>query len=80
MGLIPSSEHIMIYIISDKHRQTEFQRHLPDNPLEVEWNQAQHSCLPDWPNGKPIWVLLDLLYEKAQPKQQNDTINDITRQ
>lgn len=55
-------------------------QHLPDVLLEVEWNQVQHNCLPDWPIVKPIWVLPDLLHEQVEPRQSNNMMNDTTRQ
>lgn len=48
--------------------------YLPDLHLEVEWNQVQHSCLPDWPNGKPILVLPGLIPEQVEPRRQHDMI------
>lgn len=48
--------------------------HLPDLQPEVERIQAQRSCLPDWPSGKPTLVLPGLILEQAQAGQRHDIV------
>lgn len=55
-----------------KKRPIKTVAHLPDLQLEVERIQAQRSCLPDWPSGKPTLVLPDLTLEQVRAGQRHN--------